>query len=53
MPPDHAPEAMQAVAPVDDQVSVDDPPLATEAGLADSDTVGGGGGVVVTLRTLE
>jgi hypothetical protein len=46
--PDHAPEALQEVALVDDQVSVDDAPLATEVGFAASDTVGAGG-VTVTL----
>jgi hypothetical protein len=42
--PDQAPEAVQDVAFVEDQVSVEDPPLATDAGLAASDTVGAGGG---------
>ncbi len=38
--PDHAPEATQEAASVDDQLSVEDSPLATEVGFADSDTVG-------------
>ena len=46
--PDHAPEAVQELALVEDQVSVEDPPLATVVGFAVSDTVGAGG-VTVTL----
>jgi len=46
--PDHAPEAVQEVALVDDQVSVEDPPLATDVGFAVSDTVGTGNTVTVT-----
>jgi len=42
MAPDHAPEAAQEVALVEDQVSIDDPPLVTDAGFAESDTVGTG-----------
>jgi hypothetical protein len=42
--PDHAPEAEQVVAFIDDQVSVDAPPLATDVGFAVSNTVGTGGG---------
>ena len=42
--PDQPPEAVHDVAFVEDQVSVDDPPLATDARLAVSDTVGTGGG---------
>jgi hypothetical protein len=38
--PVHAPEAVQPVALIDDQVSVEDAPIATDAGLAASDTVG-------------
>ena len=53
MLPDHASEATQDVALLDDQVSIEDPPLQAEAGSADSDTVGGGGGVVVVLATPE
>jgi hypothetical protein len=43
---------MQEVALVEDQVSVDDPPLVTEAGFAASDTVGTGGvtGTVVKIQ---
>jgi hypothetical protein len=43
--PDHAPEATQELASVDDHVRVEDPLLVTELGLAASDTVGVGGGV--------
>ena len=42
--PDQPPEAVQEVALVDDQVSVDDPPLAIDVGFAVSATVGTGGG---------
>jgi hypothetical protein len=49
--PDHAPEATQEVASVDDQVSVEDLPVATNVGLADSDTVGSGNTVTV-VETL-
>ena len=42
--PDHAPEAAQVVAFVDDQVRVEVPLLATDVGFADSDTAGVGGG---------
>ena len=44
--PDQPPEAVQEVALVEDQVSVDPPPLVTDVGFAVSDTVvaGGGGG---------
>jgi hypothetical protein len=38
--PDHAPEAVQEVALVEDQVSVEDPPLVTDSGVAASDTAG-------------
>ena len=43
MAPDHAPEAEQEVASVEDQVSIEEPPLATDVGFAVSDTVGAGG----------
>ena len=46
--PDHAPEATQEVASVDDQVSVEEPPLVTIVGFAASDTVGTGTTVTVT-----
>jgi hypothetical protein len=45
--PDHAPEAVQDVALVEDQVSVEEFPLETNEGFAEIDTVGGGG-VTVT-----
>ena len=53
--PDHAPEAVQEVALVEDQVSVEDAPLATDAGFAASDTVGtgGGGGIPDTVTVTE
>jgi len=53
--PDHAPEAVQEVASVDDQVSVEDAPLATEVGFAASVTVGsgGGGGAPATVTVAE
>jgi hypothetical protein len=49
--PNHAPDALQDVAFVEDQLRVADPPLVTEVGFAEIDTVGtgGGGGVPVTL----
>lgn len=55
MLPDHAPEAAQELALVDDQVSVEDPPLTTDVGLATSDTVGtgGGGGMPDTMTVVE
>ena len=50
--PDQAPEAVQESAFVEDQVSVEDPPLATDAGLAASDTVGAGGNTVTATVAL-
>jgi hypothetical protein len=44
--PDQPPEAVQAVAFVDDQVRVELPPLATEVGPALSSTLGGGADTV-------
>ena len=47
--PDQPPDAEQEVASVEDQMSVDAPPLVTDVGFAVSDTVdtgGGGGGTV-------
>jgi len=43
--PDQAPEAEQEAAFVEDQVSVEDPPLVTDVGFAARDTVGADGGV--------
>jgi hypothetical protein len=40
--PDQSPDAVQEVALVEDQLSVEDPPLVTDVGLAASDTVGTG-----------
>ena len=37
--PDHAPEAVHEVALVEDQVSIEDPPLVTDVGFAVTDTV--------------
>ena len=53
--PDQAPEAVQEVAFVEDQVRVDDPPLVTDVGFAASDTVGtgGGGGVPDTVTVAD
>jgi len=53
--PDQPPEAVQEVAFVEDQVSIEDPPLTTEVGFVVSDTVGtgGGGGVPVTVTVAE
>jgi hypothetical protein len=50
--PDQAPEATQEAALFDDQVSVEDPPLATEVGLAVRDTVGAGGLTVTVAEPL-
>ena len=47
--PVHAPEAVQLVALVDDQVSIELPPLATEVGLPVNVSVGAGGGVPLTV----
>ena len=44
--PDQPPDAEQEVALVEDQTSVDDPPLVTDVGFAVSDTVVTGGGTV-------
>jgi hypothetical protein len=51
----HAPEDAQDVAFVEDQVSVDDPPVAMVVGFAASDTVGtgGGGGAPETVTVAE
>jgi hypothetical protein len=51
--PVHAPEATQDVASVDDQVSVEDPPLVIDVGLAASDTVGTGAGGAPTVTVVE
>lgn len=50
--PDQAPEAAHELALVDDQVSVDMPPLVTAVGLALSDTVGDAGGGDPTTTTV-
>ena len=49
------PLAAQPVALLDDQTRVDPSPAAILAGLADSDTVGGGngGGMTVTVTVLD
>jgi hypothetical protein len=47
--PDQPPEAVQVVAFVEDQVSIENPPLVTDVGFAASDTVGGTGGDTVTV----
>ena len=51
--PVHAPEAVQLVAFVEDQVSVEVPPLVMVCGLAEIVTVGAGGGVTVTVTACE
>jgi len=54
--PDHAPEAAHDAALLLDQESVDVPPEATTAGLADSVTVGAGGSALtdtVAVREIE
>jgi len=50
--PVQAPEAVQVLAFVEDQVSVEDPPLATEVGFAASDTVGTAGATVTDADAL-
>jgi len=50
--PDQAPVAKQEAELFDDQVSVEDPPLATEVGLAVRDTVGAGGLTVTVAEAL-
>jgi len=49
----HPPDALHAVALVEDHVRVEDPPLVTLVGLAVSVTAGGGGGAVVTVTDAE
>jgi hypothetical protein len=53
--PDHAPEAVQEVAFVEDQVRVEDAPFAIDVGFAVSDRVGtgGGGGVADTVTVAD
>jgi hypothetical protein len=51
--PVHAPEASQEVASVEDQVRVEDAPLAIDVGLAANDTVGTGAGGVPTVTVVE
>jgi len=43
-PTPHAPEEVQVVAFVEEQVSVEDSPFSTDVGFAASDTIGTGGG---------
>jgi hypothetical protein len=50
--PDQAPEAVQELALVEDQVSIEDSPVATNGGLATSDTVGVGGNTVTVADAL-
>jgi hypothetical protein len=50
--PDQPLEAVQDVALVEDQVSVDDPPLETDVGFAVRDTVGAGGDTVTVADAL-
>ena len=53
--PDQLPEAVHAVALVDDQVNVEEAPLAIDVGFAASDSVGngGGGGVADTATVAD
>jgi hypothetical protein len=53
--PVQAPEAVQEAAFVEDQVRVEDAPLATDVGFAASNTVGsdGGGGVPDTATVAD
>jgi hypothetical protein len=50
--PDQPPEAVQVVAFVEDQVSIENPPLVTDVGFAASDTVGAGGNTVTATVAL-
>ena len=50
--PDQAPEAAQELAFVEDQVSVETPPFATDGGFAASDTVATGGNTVTVADAL-
>ena len=50
--PDQPPEAVQELASVEDQVSIEDPPYATAVGFAASDTVGTGGNTVTVTVVL-
>jgi hypothetical protein len=47
--PVHAPLAVQLVASVEDQVSIDEPPVAILVGFADMVTVGATGAVTATV----
>lgn len=47
--PDQPPDAVQAVALVEDQVNIDEPPLVTLVGLALIETVGVAGAVTLTV----
>jgi len=47
--PDHAPEATQEVAFVEDQMSCEEAPLVTSVGIAASDTVGAPDPCTVTV----
>jgi hypothetical protein len=46
-------DAVQAVALVEDQASVVEPPEITEVGLAEKETVGTGGGAAVTVTITD
>ena len=50
--PDQPPTAVQELAFVEDQVSVEDPLYATDVGFAVSDTVGTGGNTVTVTVAL-
>jgi hypothetical protein len=51
--PDQPPEAVQAVALLEDQVNVDVPPLATLVGLALIETVGAAGAETLTVADCD
>ena len=50
---DQPPTAVQELVSVEDQVSIEDPPYATDVGFAVSDTVGTGGGVTDTVTVAD
>ena len=51
--PVQPPLAVQEVAFVEDQVSVEAPPVVTDVGLAVSVSVGAGGGITVTVTLCD
>ena len=51
--PVQPPLAVQEVAFVEDQLSVEAPPVVTDVGLAASVSVGAGGGITVTVTLCD